>query len=180
MKLVYDAIGEQTYLYDLSHDPGEWEDLLSIPMSRGGVIPPPWVEVEVEDLSREFQFGWFIEGHDEFGAGRTAPDRDISVEYVKPTDEKQEGGAMPEAGRLNLNEAFDWAEDAFELLLGWSWMNRERYLTGEMDVDLLKSRAHAALRGGHGRHNKKRGIKSKGILGNTLERNNFGMQSRYP
>lgn len=180
MKLVYDAIGEQTYLYDLSHDPGEWEDLLSIPMSRGGAIPPPWVELDVEDLSREFQFGWFIEGHDEFGAGRTAPDRDISIEYVKPDDEKDDGMAMSERGRLNLNEAFDWAEDAFELLLGWSWLNRERYLTGEMDVDLSKSRAYAALRGGHGRHNKKRGIKSKGILGNTLEQNDFGMQSGYP
>jgi Sulfatase len=180
MKLVYDAIGEQTYLYDLSHDPGEWEDLLSIPLSRGGAIPPLWVEVEVEDLSREFQFGWFIEAVDEFGAGRTAPDRDISIEYIKPDDEKDDDRAMAERGRLNLNEAFDWAEDAFELLVGWSWMNRERYLTGEMDVDLLKSRASAALRGGPGRHNKKRGIKSKGILGNTLGRTDFGMQSGYP
>jgi hypothetical protein len=80
---------------------------------------------------------------------------------------------------LNLKEAFDWAEDAFEILLGWSWMNRERYLTGEMDLDLLKSRAHAALRGEDGRHHIKRGIKSNGILGNTREGNNFGMQNRY-
>jgi hypothetical protein len=142
-KLVHDAIGEQTYLYDLSHDIGEWDDLLSIPYSRGGAPPPPWVSWREEDLWREFHLNWWIAGTDEFGAGRTAPSRDDNIEHVKPFDETLEGG---EEGKCNLKEALDWAEDAFEILLGWSWINRERYLTGKKDVDILRSTALESLR----------------------------------
>lgn len=146
LKLVYDAIGEQTYLYDLSHDYREWEDLLSLPFTRGNVPPPSWVDWTVDDLAREFNFRWWLSGVDEFEAGRTAPDRDISIQYVKPDNET----SMKDQGmedKLDLGKAFDWAEDAFEILLGWSWTNRERYLTGRMKVDILRSTALESLRG---------------------------------
>jgi hypothetical protein len=32
------------------------------------------------------------------------------------------------------------AEAGFEVLLGWSWINRERYLTGEKEVSIWRSR----------------------------------------
>lgn len=144
MKLVYDAIGEQTYLYDLSHDYREWDDLLSIPYSRGKTTPPEWVDWSEEDLAREFRLNWWISGVDEFGEGRTAPDRDSSIEYVKPDNET--GTKDGTDGKLNLEKAFNWAEDAFEILLGWSWINRERYLTGRMEVDIVRSTALESLR----------------------------------
>lgn len=145
MKLVYDSIGEQTYLYDLSHDPGEWEDLLSIPASRGHAPPPAWVAWDEEDIYREFNFRWWRAGTDEFGAGRTAPDRDGSIEYVKPNNDTT-GDIKELARRLVLKDAFNWAEDAFEILLGWSWTNRERYLTGRKNVDIVRSTALESLR----------------------------------
>ena len=148
MKLVHDAIGEQTYLYDLSHDPGEWEDLLSIPASRGHAPPPAWVDWKEEDIYREFHLRWWIAGTDEFGSGRTAPDRDSSIVYVKPgKDNETATGDLKELDtRLVLCDAFNWAEDAFEILLGWSWTNRERYLTGRKDVDIVRSTALESLR----------------------------------
>jgi hypothetical protein len=146
MKLVYDTIGEQTYLYDLSHDQGEWEDLLSIPASRGHATPPAWVDWNEEDIYREFHFKWWIAGTDEFGEGRTAPDRDSSIEYVKPDNETIAGDIQELERRLVLKDAFNWAEDAFEILLGWSWINRERYLTGRKDVDIVRSTALESLR----------------------------------
>jgi Sulfatase len=138
MKIVHDAIGEQTYLFDLSHDIGEWDDLLSIPINRGNTPPPPWVDWSQEDLSRNFHLEWWIEGTDEFGEGRTLPDRDSSIEYLKPDNETDVSGIE---AKLKLADAYDWAEDAFEILLGWSWINRERYLTGSKNVDIFRSTA---------------------------------------
>ena len=143
LKLVYDAIGEQTSLYDLSHDPQEWHDLLNIPYSGGGSTPPAWVDWTEEDLTREFRFNWWISGMDEFGSGRTAPDRDETEDAAEPENAKENSESV---GNLNLHEAFNWAENAFEILLGWSWINRERYLTGKMEVDMLRSTALGKLR----------------------------------
>ena len=137
MKIVHDAIGENTYLYDLSHDEGEWDDLLSLPISRGKATPPPWVEWSEETLWRDFHLEWWIEATDEVGHGRTPPNRDSSIEYVKPENETEIAGEND--GKLNLDEAFDWAEDAFEILLGWSWIIKERYLTGKLEVDIRRS-----------------------------------------
>ena len=139
MKIVHDAIGEHTYLYDLSHDQGEWDDLLSLPISRGKITPPAWVDWSEETLLREFYLEWWIGGTDKYGQGRTTPDRDSSIEYVKPG--KETGVAVESDEKLKLDDAFNWAEDAFEILLGWSWINRERYLTGKLQVDIVRSTA---------------------------------------
>jgi hypothetical protein len=147
LKLVHDAIGETTYLYDLSRDEREWDDLLSIPFTRGKTTPPPWVDWSEEDLWREFRLNWWISGVDNFGEGRTAPSRDSSIEFNKPVNETETDG--DKEGKLNLHDAFDWAEDAFEILLGWSWINRERYLTGRMNVDIIRSTALESLRDGN-------------------------------
>jgi len=146
LKLVYDSIGERTYLYDLSHDPAEWEDLLSIPASRGHAPPPAWVDWNEKDIYREFHLKWWIAGTDEFGDGRTAPVRDTSIEYVKPGNDTPPDDIKELERRLVLKDAFNWAEDAFEILLGWSWTNRERYLTGRKDVDIVRSTALESLR----------------------------------
>jgi len=131
LKLVYDAIDEKTTLYSLPHDPGEWEDLLS---TRP---PPPWVEYRETDLRRELRFDWWVsrEGFEEMDQGRTLPDREaVSEEDVE--ERKGEG----EVGKVRLGEVFDWAEEGFQVMLGWSWINRERYLTGEKEVSIWRSR----------------------------------------
>ena len=145
MKIVHDAIGENTYLYDLSHDSGEWDDLLSLPISRGKTTPPAWVDWSEETLWRDFHLEWWIEGTDKFGQGRTAPDRNSSIEFVKPEKDTTKT-AGENVGNLNLDDAFNWAEDAFELLLGWSWINKERYLTGKKEVNIHRSIALEGLR----------------------------------
>ena len=72
MKIVHNAIGEHAYLYDLSHDPGEWDDLLNLPISRGKTTLPAWVDWSEDTVRRDFHLEW-IEGTDEFGLGRTLP-----------------------------------------------------------------------------------------------------------
>jgi hypothetical protein len=130
MKLVHYTTVDHTYLYDLSHDPSESYDLLSIPSSRGGSSPPEWLDWDEEDISREFNLDWWI-GRDLAGSnGRTPPCRNFTTNFVIPgTGDEQ----------LNLRDAFDWAEDAFEILLGWSWGNQIRFLTGNVEVDFNKS-----------------------------------------
>ena len=50
-------------------------------------------------------------------------------------------------GKVRLGEVFDWAEEGFEVMLGWSWINRERYLTGEKEVSIRRSRYSKILGG---------------------------------
>jgi Sulfatase len=137
LKLVYDTIGEQTYLYDLSHDPHEWNDLLSIPNSRGHAVPPSWADISPGDLAREFRFNWWNYDDDVLGSGRTPVQRKGAASLVSgkssQTDMDEDGGKVK---GLNLTQAFDWAESSFEMLLAWSWINKERYLTGNKEIDV--------------------------------------------
>lgn len=135
LKLVYDAIDQRPSLYSLPHDPGEWQDLLS---TRP---PPSWVDYTEKDLRREPRFEWGIprEGNEEMDQGRTLPDREGGVEEgAKMEQDEVEKGKGEGKGNVKLGEALDWAEEAFQIMMGWSWINGERYLTGEKDVNIEK------------------------------------------